>query len=79
MTPGQWTGPIESSYGLHLVRVDEQIPGQVLPLATVHDAVLRDVMNERRRQALDAAYAKMQQRYSISVEPPTPAAIAEKR
>jgi hypothetical protein len=79
VTPGQWTGPIESSYGLHLVRVDEQIPGNVLPLATVHDAVLREVMNERRRRALDIAYAKLQQRYNIVIEPPTPPAIAEKR
>jgi hypothetical protein len=75
----QWSGPIESSYGLHLVRVNEQIRGHVLPLAKVHDAVLRDVMNERRRQALDAAYAKLRSRYSVVVEPPTPPAIAEGR
>jgi hypothetical protein len=30
-----------------------------LPLTMVHDAVVRDVMSERRRKALDVAYAKL--------------------
>jgi parvulin-like peptidyl-prolyl isomerase len=79
MPPGQWTGPIESSYGLHLVRVDEQIPGRVLPLAMVHDTVLRELMSERRRKALDAAFVKLRQRYSVVIEQPTLATIAERR
>ena len=79
MPPGKWNGPIESSYGLHLVRVDEQIPGRVLPLAMVHDTVLRELMSERRQKALDAAYGKLRQRYSVVIEQPTLATMAEKR
>jgi PPIC-type PPIASE domain len=68
--PGQkWAGPIESSYGLHLVRVYEHTPGVVPPLAKVRDAVLRDALNDFRKQALDAQYFKLRARYSVVVAP----------
>jgi hypothetical protein len=77
--PGIWTGPLESSYGLHLVRVDEHLPGAAPPLANVRDAVLRDLLNERRKQELDAQYAKLRGRYTIVVEPPQAPKVAEIR
>jgi PPIC-type PPIASE domain len=77
--PGIWTGPLESSYGLHLVRVDERLPGAAPPLANVREAVLRDLLNERRKQELDAQYAKLRARYTIVVEPPQAPKVAEIR
>jgi PPIC-type PPIASE domain len=67
--PGRWAGPLESSYGLHLVLVREQVPGRVPEMASVREAVLRDLLAERRQQALDAAYAKFRTRYAVVVEP----------
>jgi hypothetical protein len=67
--PGRWAGPLESSYGLHLVLVREQVPGRVPEMAGVREAVLRDLQAERRQQALDAAYAKFRTRYAVVVEP----------
>lgn len=75
---GRWAGPIESSYGLHLVLVRGRVPGSVPELAKVRDAVLRDLLAERRAQALDAAYSKLRQRYTVVVEPPVPE-VAEAR
>jgi hypothetical protein len=77
--PGSWTGPLESSYGLHLVRVHEHLPGAAPPLANVREAVLRDLLNERRKQELDAQYAKLRARYTIVVEPPHAPKVAETR
>jgi parvulin-like peptidyl-prolyl isomerase len=77
--PGIWTGPLESSYGLHLVRVDEHLPGAEPPLANVREAVLRDLLNERRKQELDAQYAKLRARYAIVVELPQAPKVAETR
>ena len=74
-----WDGPLESNYGLHLVRVDERAPGIAPPLANVREAVLRDLLNERRKQELDAQYAKLRARYSIVVEPPPAPKVAEAR
>ena len=67
--PGRWAGPLESSYGLHVVLVRARVPGRPPELAKVRDAVLRDFQSERRQQALDAAYAKFLARYTVVVEP----------
>jgi hypothetical protein len=76
---GNWAGPLESNYGLHLVRVDEHLPGAAPPLANVREAVRRDLLNERRKQELDAQYAKLRGRYTIVVEPPQVPKVAETR
>ena len=76
---GNWAGPLESNYGLHLVRVDEHAPGTAPPLADVREAVLRDLLNERRKHELDAQYAKLLARYTIVVEPPPAPKVAEAR
>jgi len=77
--PGRWAGPIESSYGLHLVRVYGRTPGVAPPLARVRDSVLRDFLNDRRKQALDAQYSKLRARYSVIVEPTEAPKVAEAR
>jgi len=74
---GNWAGPLESNYGLHLVRVDEQLPGAAPQLANVREAVLRDLLSERRKQELDAQYVKLRARYMIVVEPPQAPTVAE--
>jgi hypothetical protein len=77
--PGEWAGPIESSYGLHLVRVDARVPGAAPPLANVRDSVLRDLLNDRRKQELDTQYSKLRARYTVMVEPPEVTKVAEAR
>jgi hypothetical protein len=65
---GRWSGPIESSFGLHVVRVVERTPGNIPELAKVRDAVIRDLLVARRRQALEVAYANLRQRYTVTIE-----------
>lgn len=77
--PGRWAGLLESSYGLHLVRVDERTPGATPPLASVRESVLRDLLNDQRKQELDAQYAKLRARYTVTVEPPEAPKVAEAR
>jgi hypothetical protein len=76
---GNWAGPVESNYGLHLVRIDEREPETAPLLAKVREAVLRDLMNERRKQELDAQYAKLRARYTIMVEPSPAPKVAQAR
>ena len=77
--PGRWAGPIESSYGLHLVRLYGRTPGAAPPLASVRDSVFRDFLNDRRKQALDAQYSKLRARYTVMVEPTEASKVAEAR
>jgi hypothetical protein len=69
MPLGRWAGPLESSYGLHVVLVRERMPARIPELPKVREGVLRDLLAERRQQALDAAYAKFRARYTVAVEP----------
>lgn len=45
---GTWCGPIESGYGLHLVRIDAREEGYLPPFEDVRERVLRDFDNHRR-------------------------------
>jgi parvulin-like peptidyl-prolyl isomerase len=68
LQPGQWSGPIESSFGLHLVLVRERVDGATPPLAEVRPAVEREVQAERRKAELAALYDRLLAKYTITVE-----------
>jgi parvulin-like peptidyl-prolyl isomerase len=76
---GTWAGPFESSYGLHLVRINARIPEVVPPLANVRESVLRDLLSDRRKQELDTQYEKLRARYTVVVEPPEASRVAQAR
>jgi parvulin-like peptidyl-prolyl isomerase len=67
---GEWAGPVPSSYGVHLVRVSERIPGTLPPLAKVREAVERDLLHQRREQARAAFYKELRGRYTVTIERP---------
>ncbi len=67
---GQWSGPVESGYGLHLVLIRERVPGSIPPFAEVRNVVLREVQNERRLRGMDRLYETMRTRYDVLVEWP---------
>jgi hypothetical protein len=68
--PGAWGGPVQSGYGLHLVRVDERIDGYLPDLDEVHDAVQREWLTVRRSEAIDGLYERLAENYSITIEAP---------
>jgi parvulin-like peptidyl-prolyl isomerase len=74
LPPGQWSGPIESAYGLHLVLVTERAAASRPPLADVRPLVERELSAERRKSQLQALYDRLLQKYTISIEMPTDAA-----
>ena len=70
MAPGTWRGPVRSSYGVHLVRVDEIEQGYDPPLADIRAAVERELTAVRRRDMLEKTYARLRQKYTVVVESP---------
>lgn len=68
--PGEWSAPLESAYGQHLVHVGDRAAGVVPPLAEIRDVVRREWVAARRRATLDAFYAALLQRYRVTVEMP---------
>jgi hypothetical protein len=70
---GQWQGPVESGYGVHLVWISERTEGRVPALAEVRDAVRREWANARRLEANEKFYQELLKRYTVTVERPKPA------
>jgi hypothetical protein len=75
--PGRWQGPIPSSFGAHLVFVDERTKGNLPPLDTVREAVQREWLNARRIEAEEKLYRTLRDRYQIVVETPPKATASE--
>ncbi len=68
LEPGMWRGPVGSSYELHLVYVRARIRGRLPPLAEVRQAVLREFQAKKRREADQAFYRALRERYTVVVE-----------
>ena len=77
MEPGRWQGPIPSSFGVHLVFVDERTNGNLPPLNTVREVVQREWLNARRVEAERTLYRSLRERYQIVVETLPKAAASE--
>jgi hypothetical protein len=70
---GQWDGPVESGYGVHLVWISERTEGRVPELAEVRDAVRREWANARRLEANEKFYQELLKRYAVTIERQNPA------
>jgi hypothetical protein len=70
--PGKWSGPIESSYGVHLVWVNERVEERLPPLAEVRDAVERDLLTARRKAERDSVYEGLLSKYRVTIEEEDP-------
>jgi len=77
LTPGQWSGPIESSFGLHVVLVRERTPSAPAELATVRPLIEREVQSERHKADLQSQYERLLANYAVTIETPSvPATLA---
>ena len=67
-----WTGPLPSSYGWHLVKVERRVEATAPALATVRDAVRRDWEEEQRRRLNGELYRRLRERYEVVIHPAAP-------
>jgi hypothetical protein len=65
---GQWQGPVESSYGMHLVLVSERSEAQLPALSDVREAVRTEWENARRLEGSEKFYGELRKRYTVTVE-----------
>jgi hypothetical protein len=68
LTPGQWQGPVESGYGMHLVRVSERTEGGLPSLEEVRDLVQQEWAHTRRLEANEQFYQDLLKRYTVTIE-----------
>ena len=65
-----WTGPIVSPYGVHLVNVSRRSEGRLPELGEIREIVVREWLAVRRRVAQDTFFGQLRSQYVISVELP---------
>ena len=70
---GQWYGPVESGYGVHLVFVEERTEGHLPELAEVRDAVRREWANALRLESNEKFFQSLLKHYEVVVEKIDPA------
>ena len=78
LAPGDWTGPIYSGLGGHLVKITKRVPGRLPELAEVRAKVEREYLAQRRQQQKDSAYQKMLEAYEVVIEPVSSGNTADK-
>jgi PPIC-type PPIASE domain len=74
---GQWQGPIESGYGVHLVLIVERKDGRSPALDEVRAAVQREWANAQRLEANEKFYEGLLQRYTVTIQQPQIAAAEQ--
>jgi parvulin-like peptidyl-prolyl isomerase len=70
---GQWSGPLPSGFGVHLVKVDGREAGTAPTLAEIRPLVQREWEAENRKSVEKALLDKLRARYDVRVEGPAAA------
>jgi parvulin-like peptidyl-prolyl isomerase len=75
---GAWSGPIESGYGLHLVRASTLRDARLPPLSEVRERVVEEWRNAQEKSAKDRYLDELRKKYIIVVDEAAKAFIAPK-
>ncbi len=67
MPTGTWQGPIESDFGLHLVYIEEHIPGNLPALSDIRETVSREWNLVKRKEANEAFYQTLLENYTVTI------------
>ena len=65
---GQWSGPVQSGFGLHVVRVDARKPGAMPTLDAIRPIVEREWRVVQQQQSSAELLAGLRAKYAIRVE-----------
>ncbi|MCX2982926.1 peptidyl-prolyl cis-trans isomerase [Halieaceae bacterium IMCC14734] len=65
---GVWVGPVTSSFGFHIVRLDELTPQTQRPLALIENQLIAELLQQRREQSLDDYYQELMDQYEVVYE-----------
>ena len=76
---GRWSGPVPSTYGLHLLRVDARTEARLPPFEELRPALRAEWVAQRRREALDVFVAGLVSRYAVTVEGATGGTVSAGR
>lgn len=68
LSDGEWSEPLRSAYGYHVVKITGRAPGRLPELAEVRESIAREWIAEKREEATRAELQRLRARYSIRVD-----------
>ena len=68
---GEWSGPVRSGYGLHVVRIDANEAARPARLADIRPLVEREWRNAQRKADAEAQYQALRAGYEIVIKRPS--------
>lgn len=71
--PGEWTGPLTSTRGVHFIKVLRYEAAREMPIADVRPALVAKWQEAQRNAAVSAKVAEMRSNYRIELPPSIPA------
>lgn len=66
--PGEWQGPLASTYGFHLVRVSERQEATPRPFTEIRAQVLEDWQRDQQDKAGERYIADLRRKYTVVVD-----------
>ncbi|WP_299598692.1 peptidylprolyl isomerase [uncultured Microbulbifer sp.] len=73
LEPNQWSGPLTSAYGEHLVRISAAEPRHQAEFTEIKADVLRDWQLDEQKNILETQYQTLKENYRIRVAEPVAA------
>ena len=64
---GQWVGPVQSTYGAHVIRILDRLPSRTAPLEEVRKEVLWDWKRAKANEIHDRDYAERRARFVVDI------------
>ena len=65
---GEWSGPISSRLGLHIVYIEKRLAGRIPELDEIEDKVSDKWQEARRSDAVEKMYQELADRYDVTIE-----------
>lgn len=75
LSPGSWHGPLESGYGLHLVRVASMEPARRRTFAEVRAQVLERWREQMQRESEARFYERLRKKYEVVIDADVKSAV----
>jgi parvulin-like peptidyl-prolyl isomerase len=76
LAPGAWQGPIESSQGLHLVRISERVRGELRPFDQVREQIVEIWQAQGQRETEERTFAELLKKYQLAPDESVKALVA---
>ncbi len=67
LSPGQWAGPVVSTYGAHLVRILDTLPARTPPLEEIRGAVLKNWREAKAQEIREQDYAERRKHFVVEI------------